>query len=77
MSDDPVPSGTSILGSSDEQAKAIQELAKLGDHLLGTAEKSGHFLSKTFGTLPENLVGILGDRVSPLSATFRRAPRAT
>lgn len=45
---------------SDEQAKAIQETAKLGSQSLETARSVGGYLARIFGTVPENLVGLLG-----------------
>jgi hypothetical protein len=44
---------TSIIPVSDEQAKAIQEALK-------TLRGLGSFLEKTFGTVPQDLVGLLG-----------------
>jgi len=44
----------------DEKAKAIQDASKLGAKALDSADKLGGFLSKVFGTLPEDVVGIIG-----------------
>jgi hypothetical protein len=43
----------SLIPMSDEQAKAIQEALK-------TLQRIGGFLKQTFGTVPEDLVGLLG-----------------
>ena len=43
----------SLIPISDEQAKAIQEALK-------TLQGLGGFLEKTFGTVPQDLVGLLG-----------------
>ena len=44
----------------NEKAKAIQEASKLGTKALETTDKLGSFLSRVFGTLPEDVVGIVG-----------------
>src|SRR5262245_8475955 len=44
---------TSLIPISDEQAKAIQEALK-------TLQGLGGFLKETFGTVPQDLVGLLG-----------------
>jgi hypothetical protein len=44
---------TSLVPISDEQAKAIQEALK-------TLQGFGGFLKETFGTVPQDLVGLLG-----------------
>jgi hypothetical protein len=46
-------SDTSIIPISDEQAKAIQEALK-------TLQGLGGYLKQTFGTVPEDIVGLLG-----------------
>lgn len=47
---------------SDEQAKAIQETAKLGSKGLETLEKGGAWLAGIVGTLPHDFVGLaMGD----------------
>jgi hypothetical protein len=43
-----------------EKAKAIQEAAKFGSKCLESGEKLGSFLSKVFGTLLSDVVGIVG-----------------
>lgn len=43
-----------------EEAKATKELAVFGTKALETGEKLGGFLSKVFGTLPEDVVGVVG-----------------
>jgi hypothetical protein len=53
---------TDLIPISDEQAKAIQEALK-------TLRGLGGFLRETFGTIPEDLVGLLGgDRLKVLRA---------
>jgi len=44
---------TSLIPISDDQAKAIQEALK-------TLQGFGGFLRETFGTVPQDLVGLLG-----------------
>jgi hypothetical protein len=43
-----------------EIIKTIQEVSKLGTKALETGEKLGDFLSRVFGTLPEDIAGIAG-----------------
>jgi len=45
---------------SDEQARAAQEVAKAIQVALKAFQGLGGFLRDTFGTVPEDLVGILG-----------------
>jgi hypothetical protein len=45
--------GSSLIPITDEQAKALQEALK-------TLQGIGGFLKQTFGTVPEDLVGLLG-----------------
>jgi hypothetical protein len=45
--------GSSVIPLSDEQAKAIQEALK-------TLRGIGGFLKQTFGTVPEDMIGLLG-----------------
>lgn len=55
---------------SDEEAKAIQESAKLGAKALEIVEGAGGWISDVLGDVPKNLVGVLGgDRL----AEYRRA----
>ena len=44
----------------NEEAKAVQELAKLGSRALDSTDHLGNFLSRVFGTLPEDVVGVVG-----------------
>lgn len=46
-------SGDSLIPISDEQAK-------LGQEALKTLQGLGGFLKETFGTLPQDIVGLLG-----------------
>lgn len=43
-----------------EEAKAIQELSKFGTRALDSADKLSNFLSRVFGTLPADVVGVVG-----------------
>lgn len=45
---------------SDEQAKAIQQTAKLGSDAIDLVKSVGGYFGSIFGTLPQNLVGLLG-----------------
>jgi hypothetical protein len=47
------PMTNDVIPISDEQAKAIQEALK-------ALQGVGGFLKKTFGTLPQDIVGLLG-----------------
>src|SRR5437588_12069234 len=61
-----------IIPISDEQAKAIQEALK-------TLQGLGGFVKETFGTIPEDLVGLLGGdylkvkRAENLAKTIEKA----
>ncbi len=44
----------------DDTTKAIQEASKLGTKALETGDKLGGFLSRVFGTVPEDVVGVVG-----------------
>jgi hypothetical protein len=44
----------------NEKAKAIQEASKFGTKALETTEKLSSFLSRVFGTLPDDVIGIVG-----------------
>jgi hypothetical protein len=44
----------------EELIKTIQEVSKFGTKALETGEKLGGFLSRVFGKLPEDLVGLAG-----------------
>ena len=44
----------------DEEAKATQEVARFGTKALDSGDKLGSFLSKVFGTVPSDVVGVLG-----------------
>ncbi len=45
---------------NDEQAKAVQEGAKLGVKALEVVEAAGGWVSDVLGDVPKNLVGVLG-----------------
>jgi hypothetical protein len=45
---------------SGEGAKAITELAKTGGKVVDASTSFGRWLSKTIGTIPEDLLGIAG-----------------
>lgn len=49
-----------LIPISDEQAKAIQEGLKLGTTSLETARALGGYLARVLGTVPEDIVGLLG-----------------
>jgi hypothetical protein len=51
---------TELMPLSDEQAKAVQEAFKFGGQSLETARAFGGFVSRMLGTVPEDLVGLLG-----------------
>lgn len=44
----------------EDVAKTIQEVSKFGTKALETGKTLGSFLSRIFGTLPEDLVGVVG-----------------
>jgi hypothetical protein len=44
----------------NEEAKALQEVAKFGTKALESGDKLGGFLSKVFGTVPSDVVGVVG-----------------
>jgi hypothetical protein len=44
----------------DEKIEAIKEIAKLGNTTLETAQMLCGFLARIFGTVPEDVIGILG-----------------
>lgn len=44
----------------EEESKAIQEVAKFGSKALDSGEKLGGFLSRVFGTLPADVIGVVG-----------------
>lgn len=48
---------------TDEEAKAVQEVAKASRKALEIAEKAGPFIAGVFGDLVENAVGIVGDQL--------------
>jgi hypothetical protein len=45
---------------AEEESKALQEMAKLGSKALETGDKLGSFLSRVFGTLPADVIGVVG-----------------
>jgi len=44
----------------EEEAKALQELAKFGSKALDSSDKLGSFLSRVFGTVPADVIGVVG-----------------
>ncbi|WP_293676545.1 Abi-alpha family protein [uncultured Phenylobacterium sp.] len=54
------PAGGSLIPVTDEQAKALQEAFKLGGKGLDSAKALGGYLTSILGSLPEDLVGLLG-----------------
>lgn len=44
----------------NEEAKAVQEISKFGTRALDSTDKLGNFLSRVFGTLPADVVGVVG-----------------
>ena len=44
----------------EEAAKAAQEVSKFGTKAIESGEKLGSFLARVFGTLPEDVVGVVG-----------------
>ena len=48
-----------IVPVSDEQAKAIQEGFKLGGQSLEAARAFGGYMARIFGTVPEDIVGLM------------------
>ena len=48
----------------DEEAKAVQEVAKATSKVLEITEKAGPFLERVFGPPIENAVGIVSDRLA-------------
>lgn len=44
----------------EEFNKTVQEVSKLGTKALGTGDKLGGFLSRVFGAVPEDVVGLVG-----------------
>jgi len=44
----------------DEKVKAVREIAEFGSVTLETAQKLCGFLARIFGTVPEDVIGILG-----------------
>src|SRR4051794_5427280 len=54
---------------SDEEAKALQEVSKVSGKAIDVIANVGSYLSKIFGTVPEDLVGLaIGDYLK-----YRRA----
>jgi len=49
-----------LIPISDEQAKAIQEVAKTTGTALELVEKAGAYIGWVFGTVPADLAGVLG-----------------
>src|SRR5690349_509359 len=64
----------------EHSAKAIEETSRFGGKLVDAGTAAGGYLSQTLGTLPKNLVGLVGDQVeywrrrrySELSADLER-----
>ncbi len=44
----------------NDEAKAVQEVAKFGTKALDSSDKLGAFLSQVFGTLPADVIGVIG-----------------
>jgi hypothetical protein len=51
---------TDLIPITDEQAKAIQEVAKVGGQSLEIVTSLGGYFARVLGTVPEDIVGILG-----------------
>jgi hypothetical protein len=49
-----------LIPISDEQAKAIQETAKLASKIVDAGGGIGRYLDRVFGHVPDNLVGYFG-----------------
>jgi Abortive infection alpha len=47
----------------ENTAKAIEETARFGGKLVDAGSATGGYLSQTLGSLPKNLVGLIGDQV--------------
>jgi hypothetical protein len=68
-----------IIPITDEQAKAIQETAKLGQDTIGLVKDFGGYARQVFGTAPENLVALFGGdwlerrRLKSIAETMRLA----
>jgi hypothetical protein len=45
---------------SDDQAKAVAETAKFGTELVKAGESVGSYLTRVFGRIPDNLIGVIG-----------------
>jgi hypothetical protein len=68
MSDD------SLIPISDEQAKAVQEVAKFFSKVVDSGGGIGRYLDRVFGRVPDNLVGyLIGDWLA--EHRLRRAER--
>jgi hypothetical protein len=50
----------SLVPVSDEQAKAIQEASKAAQEALKTLQSLGGFIREMLGTVPEDVVALLG-----------------
>jgi len=44
----------------NDEAKALKEVAKFGKKALEVSEKLGGFISKVFGTVPSDIIGVIG-----------------
>jgi abortive infection alpha-like protein len=57
--------GNELIRPIDENtAKAIEETARFGGKLVDAGTAAGGYLDKTLGSLPQNLVGLIGDQVA-------------
>lgn len=65
--------------AAGELAKAIQETARFGSKALDLARDVGGYFARVFGTLPDNIVGLLGadwieyKRLENLAKLYKRA----
>lgn len=56
--------GNELIRPIDENtAKAIEETSRFGGKLVDAGTAAGGYLSHTLGSLPQNLVGLIGDQV--------------
>ena len=56
--------GNEIIRPIDEEtAKAVQEVSRFGSKVADASIGAGGYLANVFGSLPANLVGLIGDQV--------------
>lgn len=48
----------------ENTAKAIEETARFGGKLVDAGSAAGGYLGRTLGSLPESLIGLIGDQVA-------------